>query len=404
MDALKWSWRSRNLEDAQAFSALAPTFLSCVGQDGEAEPGHRLTLKTAVWTLNPSSKCFHALRLIPGLRYFILFPIDLVSPSDDSNSLTGAWGICKISSICASAALERMYVCDHVYQRAHVNLPRVCCHHSDLCWCSGVLRATRFRFSLCYLHYCLFNGTFGICCYSKEVCRRWFVWIPRFVGAIISYDNELFVVLQMDLGSLYLPSLVYSSSIISLIFPPESWCKQNSMVLFVFPLVPQTIKNRIPSCTFYTHVWLGQLALLACYLHGLQIFVRLWMQWHKMMQFCSQTATEHQLKLIWRTSVGATACLTVIRRSQQILGGWRNDWLDVSVRFIKPLVQTWAPDSGRLEEIWRVPPHAETADRKWSVLKTAVKIYDVEFVQRQELRAPPGRLYSSPAESMWSSS
>lgn len=33
---------------------------------------------------------FHALRLIPGLRCFTLFSVDLVSPSDDRNSLTGS--------------------------------------------------------------------------------------------------------------------------------------------------------------------------------------------------------------------------------------------------------------------------------------------------------------------------
>lgn len=31
--ALKWSWRSRNLEGAQAFSALAPTFPLMCGTD-----------------------------------------------------------------------------------------------------------------------------------------------------------------------------------------------------------------------------------------------------------------------------------------------------------------------------------------------------------------------------------
>lgn len=94
-----------------------------------------------------------------------------------------------------------------------------------------------------------------------------------------------------------------------------------------------------------------------------------------------------------RKFVGVNNHGSMIRWSLQISGRMKK-WLDVLMRFIKPLVKTRALDAGRLEEIWKVLPHAETTDRKWNVLQTAVKIYDVEFVQRRELRAPLGCLYS----------
>lgn len=53
-----------------------------------------------------------------------------------------------------------------------------------------------------------------------------------------------------------------------------------------------------------------------------------------------------------RKFVGVNNHGSMIRWSLQISGRMKK-WLDVLMRFIKPLVQTRALDAGRLEEIWK---------------------------------------------------